>query len=227
VRPCWLKAFFGKIINMTPIISPGQLPESLAPIIKDLTSRLEGVDYARLADPLGAEFTSGALLVSSFGRGYRVSGAGILDPQGQAPAPKHAIVLAYYVLEGGAGALSGKWVAFRDFKEAAFFMPTFQEQVEQRIAREFQGRLDLLQSCSERLGGRNYPELGAGDLCHLIPALPRVPLLLVFHDGDEEFPASATVLYDLHSTFYLNVECLGVLGAVLADRLLEEKNQET
>jgi hypothetical protein len=127
----------------------------------------------------------------------------------------------------GRRALSGKWVAFRDFKEAAFFMPTFQEQVEQRIAREFQGRLDLLKSCSERLGGRNYPELRAGDLCHLIPVLPRVPLLLVFHEGDEEFPAGATVLYDLHSTFYLNVECLGVLGAVLADRLLEEKNQET
>lgn len=105
-------------------------------------------------------------------------------------------------------------------------MPTFQEQVEQRIAREFQERLDLLKSCSERLGGRDYPELGTGDLCHLIPALPRAPLLLVFHDGDEEFPASATVFYDLHSTSYLNVECLGVLGTVLADRLLEEKSRK-
>jgi len=210
---------------MAPIIFPGQLPESLAPVVQGLTSRLEGVDYARLADPLGAEFASGALLVSSFGHGYRVSEAGILDPEGQAPAPKHAIVLAYYVLGGGAGALSGKWVAFRDFKEAAFFMPTFQEQVEQRIAREFQGKLDLLKSGSERLGGRNYPGLGAGDFCDLIPALPRVPLLLVFHDGDEEFPASATVLYDRHSTFYLNVECLGVLGAILADLLIEGKSR--
>ncbi|MDD5641172.1 MAG: DUF3786 domain-containing protein [Syntrophales bacterium] len=212
---------------MAPIIFPGQSPESLAPVIQDLTGRLTGVDFARLAGPLGAEFTSGNLLVSSFAHGYRVSGAGILDSGGRAPAPKHAIVLAYYVLEGGSAPLSGKWAAFRDFKEAAFFMPTFQEQVEQRIAREFQGRLELLKSCSQRLGGRDYPALGTGDLCHLLPALPRVPLLLVFHDGDEEFPASATVLYDLHSTSYLNVECLGVLGAVLADLLLEEKSRKT
>lgn len=219
-------AFFIKILSMAPIIFPGQSPESLAPVIQDLTGRLKGLDLARLAEPLGAEFSSGTLLVSSFGHGYRVSGAGIVDPAGRAPAPKHAIVLAYYVLERGAGALSEKWAAFRDFKEASFFMPTFQEQVEQRIAREFQGRLDLLKSCSERLGGRDYPELGAGDLCHLIPALPRVPLLLVFHDRDEEFPASATVLYDLHSSFYLNAECLGVLGAVLADLLIDEKNRK-
>ncbi len=206
-----------------PIIVPGQAPEIFGGLLQELMARLKGVDYGSLAAPLGAEITLGGLLIPSFGRLYRVSETGVHDARGQAASPKHAVVLAYYVLEGGAAALSGKWAAFREFKEAAFFMPTFQEQVEQRIAREFQARLDLLKSCSERLGGRDHPAVGIGDLCHLIPALPRVQLLLVFHEGDEDFPASATVLYDLHSTSHLNVECLGVLGAILADLLIEEK----
>lgn len=208
---------------MSPIIFPGQAPETLAPVIQDLVARIKRLDLARLADPLGADFRSGALEVSSFGQTYRISGDGIQDPEGRPPAPKHAIVLLYYVLEGGSGALSGNWVTFREFKDAPFFMPTFKEQVEQRIAREFQGRLKLLESLTVRLGGHPYPELGTGDLCHWLPALPRVPLLLVFHEGDEEFPAGATILYDRHSSNYLNTECLGVLGAVLADRLVEEK----
>jgi len=208
-----------------PIIVPGQAPEIFVGLLQELLARLKDVDYGSMAATLGAEVTPGGLHIPSFGRLYRVSETGIRDAQGQAASPKHAVVLSYYVLEGGTAAFSGKWVAFRDFKESAFFMPTFQAHVEQRIAREFQGRLENLHSCSISLGGRDYPALGAGDLCHLIPALPRVPLLLVFHDGDEEFPASATVLYDFHSISYLNVECLGVLGAILADLLIEGKSR--
>lgn len=204
-----------------PIIVPGQAPEIFVGLLQELLARLKGVDYGSLAATLGAEIIPGGLLIPSFGRLYRVSETGIRDAQGQPASPKHAVVLSYYVLEGGTAAFSGKWVAFRDFKESAFFMPAFQTHVEQRIAGEFQGKLEALRSCSTSLGGRDYPALGAGDLCHLIPALPRVPLLLVFHEGDEEFPAGATVLYDLHSTSYLNVECLGVLGAILADLLIE------
>lgn len=182
------------------------------------------MEFTAVAEALGGRLLPDGLLLSSFGRQYRVSRSGILDAEGRPPSPTHTVVLSYYVLEGGASVpLSGKWLAFRDFKDSAFFMPAFREAVEQRLAREFQGKLNILRSCAEALGGRDYPELGTGDLCHLIPALPRVPLLLVFYEGDEEFPAGALVLYDARSTAYLNLECLGVLGAVLADRLLEEK----
>lgn len=212
---------------MSPIIFPGQSPESFAGLLKELFGRLGGLDLPALAEPLGAQATSGGLLLPSFGRLYRIYQGGIRDTQGNPPSPTHTVVLAYYVLEGGSAVpLSVKWVAFRDFKDSAFFMPAFRAAVEERIAREFQGKLEILRAASARLRGRDYPELGAGDLCYLIPALPRVPLLLVFHEGDEEFPASALVLYDAHSTSYLNLECLGVLAAVLADRLLEEKARE-
>jgi hypothetical protein len=210
---------------MSPIIFPGQAPESFAGLLKELAARMGEMEFAAVAEALGGQMLPDGLLLPSFGRRYRVSRSVILDTEGRSPSPTHSVVLSYYVLEGGASVpLSGKWIAFRDFKDSAFFMPAFREAVEQRLAREFQGRLAILHSCSEALGGRDYPELGTGDLCHLIPALPRVPLLLVFHEGDEEFPASTMVLYDSHSTSYLNLECLGVMGAVLADRPLEERD---
>jgi hypothetical protein len=209
---------------MAPIIFPGQSPESFAGLLKELSTRLGGVDLAAVAPALGGQAVPDGLQLPSFGRLYCVSRSGILDTEGRSPSPTHSVVLSYYVLEGGASVpLSGKWVAFRDFKDSAFFMGAYRAAVEHRIAREFQGHLEALRSCSAALGGRDFPELGTGDLCHLVPALPRVPLLLVFYESDEEFPASAMVLYDSRSTSYLNQECLGVLGAVLADRLLEEK----
>jgi hypothetical protein len=44
----------------------------------------------------------------------------------------------------------------------------------------------------------------------LVSALPRISLLLLFNDGDEEFPAKCTVLFQRHAEYYLDPECLAI-----------------
>ncbi len=187
-----------------------------------LLARLNGMDLRWRAAALGADYTDGQLIIPSFARLYQCSSQGIVDGEGRVPPLTQRVVLVHYILRAGTAGLSGHWVSYRDFKDAAFFMAGFQQTVEEPLAAAFTGRLAALEVCSRRLDDREIPELGTGDLCRRYPALPNVPLALVFYDADEELPASAKVLYDAHSPFFLDLECLAVLGLILKDRLEEE-----
>jgi hypothetical protein len=46
-----------------------------------------------------------------------------------------------------------------------------------------------------------------------------VPLLLLFNDADEGFPAACSVLFERRAGGYLDMECLAMSGMLLAERL--------
>jgi hypothetical protein len=49
--------------------------------------------------------------------------------------------------------------------------------------------------------------------------LPKIPVLLLFDDADEEFPAQCKVLFERRAEHYLDPECLAILGMLLSDFL--------
>jgi hypothetical protein len=53
----------------------------------------------------------------------------------------------------------------------------------------------------------------------LVSALPRISLLLLFNDGEEEFPAKCSVLFQRHAEYYLDPESLAMTSACLAREL--------
>jgi hypothetical protein len=61
-----------------------------------------------------------------------------------------------------------------------------------------------------------------GDIALAWDALPRLPLLIIFNEGDEEFPAGARMLFDISAPNYLPTEDLSVLAEIATFRLLEE-----
>jgi hypothetical protein len=50
-------------------------------------------------------------------------------------------------------------------------------------------------------------------------ALPRVRIYLIFNDADEDFPADCSLLFEKQAASYLDMECLAMIGMVLAQRL--------
>jgi hypothetical protein len=110
-------------------------------------------------------------------------------------------------------------VSFKDFRDAAPLIASFGNTVERAIARAFAGRLDELRYAAASLGGGAPPGAFPYDLARLIPALPKVPVLLLFNDADAEFPAACSVLFERRAAAYLDMECLAMLGMQLARRL--------
>lgn len=194
-------------------------PINYEEVYSGLVDRLARADFRHAMRFLEARDTGENVAVDVLGRTCLAGPNGVSAADGGDLDFTVRIVLSYYILHGGSGDLDGNWVAYRDFKDGAFFHAAFSQIVENEIAQRFSGRMAELELRGAALGGQPLAAGLGGDLCFYFPALPRVPLVLVFYDADEDFSSSARVLFDSAAPKFLDMECLAVLGLILADQL--------
>ena len=196
-------------------------------VYEELFRELADVDLSKVSADLGVVYEGDHLGMNSLGRCYRISNQGIWEVNEKVPNVAVRIVLCHYVLQAGQGELTGEWMSYRDFKDSAFFISNFQANVEERVAQYFAGRASDLKKAARELDGRPFEGFQTGDVCYYFQALPKVPMLLVFYDKDAEFPASCKVLFDKSAPTWLDMECLDVLGWILADLLIKISRRHT
>ena len=156
------------------------------------------------------------MVLSFFGQPYRISSRGIADPSGKQPLMGISVVLCKYLLLcPDIPSLDKEWVSYRDFKDTAPLVHSFVNHTERPIARNFSNRLEDLAAACEKIGGRDTDlDLNYQLIMKLYP-LPKVPVLLLFDDIDEEFPAQCKVLFERRAEHYLDPECLAIIGTLL------------
>jgi hypothetical protein len=190
---------------------------------EDYLAQISTIDLRSRAKTLAARIVGKEMLIPFFGMEYKVSAQGILDSSGKQPTHSIVVILCKYVLLCPEVLPAGEaWVSYKDFKDAAPFVGGFVNHVEKAIAKSFAGRLEMLRSASERLGGRRPDEEYPYQVSMRFEALPRVPLLMLFNDEDDEFPARCLVLFERRAERYLDMECLAIAGWLLADYLNKE-----
>ncbi|MBT8369022.1 MAG: DUF3786 domain-containing protein, partial [Deltaproteobacteria bacterium] len=108
---------------------------------------------------------------------------------------------------------------FKDFKDAAPFAGAFINYTEAPLANHFAGDLVRLEAAARALNGQPPTADFPYDLCVQFAALPKVPVLLLFNDADEEFTARCAVLFERRAEKYLDMECLAMVGTQLFERL--------
>ena len=113
----------------------------------------------------------------------------------------------------------GRFVPFREVKRAAPFDPAFQRTIVAPFCKTFNGHADLLRRACERLGGQSVQR---GDVGYIIHAFDWMPVMMIFWDGDDEFDAQATLLFDANITDFIHEESVVGIGADLVRRLREE-----
>jgi hypothetical protein len=181
-----------------------------------------GVDRIKSkAEQLGGRMDRDVLIVPFFARPHRISAVGIFDPSGAQPLHAVSVVLSKYVLlcpeyEPHAH----EWVSYRDFRDAALFAGAFATNAEESLAEHFTGRVGLLEKAAAALGGRSIDASGFSyDLVRRFDALPKVSILMLFNDADEEFRAQTVLLFEKCAERYLDMECLAIIGMLLSDYL--------
>lgn len=189
-------------------------------IYRDYLDKVSRIDFHRLTDRLALQLVGDELIVPLFGRIYTVSAEGIIDPDGQRPSHSVSVVLCKHLLMAPeTEPAEADWVTYKDFKDAGPFVGGFGSNVEHNIGRSFSGRLaDLRQGCLE-LNAHPCHENFPGQLAMRFIALPRIPIVLVFNDQDEEFPAQCSLLFERRAAQYLDMECLAISGWILAEWL--------
>jgi hypothetical protein len=185
-------------------------------------SRIGAVDFASAASTLGLVSAGDGYKIDFFGQTYFVSQDGIQDECGKTPDYMLCVILAkYLILCPDQVYLDEAWCAFRDFKKESHFLNVnyFRSDTEKVIADTFSGKIDKLQRICEQLDGQKENEGFSYDLVMRFNVLPRISLLLLFNDGDDDFEASGTVLFQKQAEYYLDPESLAMTSACLARKL--------
>lgn len=137
--------------------------------------------------------------------------------------PPHVQALLVYYLATSDGAFpTGSWRSFVDLPDGTFYWRAFQGYTGDALARRVGERATGLAEAVAELGGRDLPqrELATNaDRAWVLPALPRVPVAVLWWDGDDEFGSRAEMLFDETATSHLPTDGCAVLGSWLTSRL--------
>lgn len=189
---------------------------------KNYLAQLAGIDFLSRAKTLGIGIADGEALIPLLGKTYRVSPKGVFDPSGQEPTHAVSVVLCKYLLLcPDTNPVEEDWVSYKDFKDAGPFVGGFVNNTEKALVRYFSGRMEGLKLAGHKLGGHPPDMELSYQVVRQFDVLPKIPLLLLFNDEDEEFPAQCSLLFQKKAERYLDMECLAILGWFLADTLIQ------
>jgi hypothetical protein len=183
-------------------------------------SQIGRLNFKKIADRLGAEMVGEELSIPFFGKPIRISAAGISEPSGGRPNFSVCVVLfKYLLLCPDPDPVERDWVSFKDFKDSAPFAGAFFNYTEIPLAKYFSGRLKDLEAACRAIQGHPPSATFSYDVCMQVTALPKISVLLLFNDADEEFPARCAVLFERCAEKYLDMECLAMVGMQLFECL--------
>lgn len=179
--------------------------------------KIAGVDFSVVAPVLGGEAVGDGLRIPFFGKPVTVTAQGMTDEDGERASFDACIVLFKAILMCPAAVPeAGAWTAYREFKDAAPLVHYFAANAEKAVSTAFSGRVEDLNRAVASLAGRPPAESLSYDAAAVFDTLPRVPMLMLFNDSEDGFEASCSILFRRSAEAYLDMECVGILGAQLA-----------
>lgn len=103
------------------------------------------------------------------------------------------LAVLHYLLEARMMPLAGQWVSEKDLPGGELFFRGPHALPTDRLASLFGTNPDLFRAASERLGGTPVP---MGDVGYRLWVFPRVPILFLLWQGDEEFDPAVHIRFD-------------------------------
>jgi len=176
---------------------------------------------------LGVAVEGETVVVPYFNASVRLTAEGLKDDAGHRPDFSDCVVVCRYLLMCPPFEPTQKaWAAYRDFPDAGPLTVFWADTVEKPLVGTFAGRIDALRNACDALDGIDPKMDIACDLCRCFAPLPKVPLLLVFNDAEDGFPAAASVLFEKRASAYLDGESQAILGHRLSQRLVAASGKE-
>ena len=185
-------------------------------------AQIADLNFAAIKEKLGIEQDGNQMIVPFFNNVYFVSKEGIVDASGVRPDYMVCVILSKYLLLCPESSYDDtEWVSFKDFKKTSPFLNVnyFASDTEKPIVQYFSGKLEALSLACEKFGGLPCDLKISYDLVMRFDALPRISLLLLFNDSDEEFSAQCSVLFQKQAEYYLDPESLAMTSSFLVKSL--------
>ena len=190
-------------------------------IYEDLTKRLATADIAFGAGNLGLVSNNyGDVEIPFLNHSYRVSPKGVTRADGGKVSHTLGSVIIQYILNGSRSQAAWRFVTLSELAGPLFSDSAYtQDALESPLIKRFQGRVPELMAAAEHLGGWPGGKAGLGGVSLIFELLPKIPVQVIFYDGDDEFAARARLLIDMNATEFLEFEFIAVLVTIFIQEL--------
>lgn len=206
--------------------TPHPAKPALASRVDELRGSLQGIPVNLLAENTGASYLAlgpgrGEFRLSLFDAPVLVTYPGLIGfdtkKDDELPLPVQA-VLAYYFHTSDGAPLTGQWVSFADLLDGRMYNQAFQGYSGDELVKAFQLDVEAFKAACQKGGG---VATLVGDAAYIFQALPRLPLLVNYWCGDEDFPSSCKILFDSSVSHYLPTDVCAILGSMLTRKLVK------
>lgn len=205
--------------------SPEENQNLLRRRVDELRESLRKKDPYKLADNTGMIYTPGEREQGLFefrfwGQETRLTFPALVATDRQSDrelgAASQALLMYYlHTADGYTG--SGRWISFSELPDGRFYNQAFQGYTGREIAKKFKNDILDFEKAAQGAGGSKYPH---GDKAYIFIMLPRVSLLAVYWQGDEDFPSSAQILFGAELSHYLPTDACAIAGSMLTRSLV-------
>ena len=130
------------------------------------------------------------------------------------------VLLLYYFDSTEGTPATGKWISFSELPDGNFYNQAFQSYTGRKRYLTYLDDQVSYERAATNLDGHRF---SLADASFKFQALPRVPLLVVFWLGDEDFPSSFQILFDASARHYLPTDAYAILGSTITGRLIKNK----
>jgi hypothetical protein len=134
-----------------------------------------------------------------------------------ASLPIQALLMFYLTTSDGSAPV-GEWVSFADLPGGRMYAQAFQGYSGNLLTKAFDANIQAFRRACTSAGGRR---MEFADAAFAFTALPRIPLLVTYWLGEDEFPSASKVLFDPTAVRHLPIDVCAILGGMLVSRILK------
>ena len=131
------------------------------------------------------------------------------SPEGELPIFAQILIL-HYLANTKPVTEEGKLISYKELPGGNIYIQPFTNRAIRPLVQQFGDNPASLIEVASEIGGEPVRH---GDAAVLVRAFPRVPVTMVVWGGDDEFPASGNILFDVSAGSVLHTEDFAVLAS--------------
>ncbi len=130
--------------------------------------------------------------------------------------PLLELMVVVYLRNANYSNIRNELISEKDLKNAHFFQGPHALRTNQ-LLRRFAHDPDRFTQAGGKLGGR---PLQTGDAAFSLPVFPKIPVSYILWEGDDEFPANLSILFDRSIEQHLPADAIWGVVTLVSDALL-------
>ncbi len=175
----------------------------------------------RIGGTLGKTNKSKHIILPYFNTHILITKDKVLDASGKKLSKNEQTFVYIHMAMGGIAKPTGNMKSFKEFPNTVSKMVSMKEYVEIPLRKKFTSNMNKLSHACKKAGGKDIKtQYNSCDIAFQFTAFPKIPVILLFWDKNNEFDSDIKLLFDETIIQHLDIESIMFLSEHLCKMII-------